>query len=117
MTTPIKYMTSGSTCVCLYIRGTTYYVANCGDSRAVLAQGVEGSDTFKAVDLSRDHKPDDPIEQERIHSWGGFVSPVPEPGLSARVWLDPEYTMIGLAMARSIGLPSLSLNFLTSIVY
>lgn len=103
MTTPIKYMSSGSTCVCLYFRGTSYYVANCGDSRAVLAR-VEGSDEIvKAIDLSRDHKPDDPIEQERITAWGGFVSPCPEPGLSARVWLDPEYTMIGLAMARSIG--------------
>ena len=27
----------------------------------------------------------------------------PEEGLSARVYLDPEFTMIGLAMARSIG--------------
>mmetsp|Transcript_2522 Transcript_2522/g.2484 ORF Transcript_2522/g.2484 Transcript_2522/m.2484 type:complete len:516 (-) Transcript_2522:142-1689(-) len=104
MTTPIKYMTSGSTCVSLYIRGTSYYVANCGDSRAVLARLQQSSTSpLTAIDLSRDHKPDDPIEMARITSWGGFVSPVPEPGLSARVWLDPEYTMIGLAMARSIG--------------
>uniref|UniRef100_A0A7R9ZIN9 PPM-type phosphatase domain-containing protein n=1 Tax=Craspedostauros australis TaxID=1486917 RepID=A0A7R9ZIN9_9STRA len=34
---------------------------------------------------------------------GGFVSPPPEPGLSARVWLDSTCTQIGLAMARSIG--------------
>jgi len=31
------------------------------------------------------------------------VSPPPEPGLSARVWLDAEMTQIGLAMARSLG--------------
>ena len=31
------------------------------------------------------------------------MSPPPEPGLSARVWLDKEMTQIGLAMARSIG--------------
>jgi protein phosphatase PTC2/3 len=31
------------------------------------------------------------------------VSPPPEPGLSARVWLDEMCTQIGLAMARSIG--------------
>jgi protein phosphatase PTC2/3 len=126
MTTPIKYMSSGSTCVCLYIRGSTYYVANCGDSRAVLARAEERQTqgageagagavaveegALKAIDLSRDHKPDDPIELERITSWGGFVSPAPEPGLSARVWLDPEYTMIGLAMGRSIGSSPSSLH-------
>lgn len=31
------------------------------------------------------------------------MSEAPEPGLSSRVYLDPEMTMIGLAMARSIG--------------
>lgn len=31
------------------------------------------------------------------------MSPPPEPGLSARVWLDASHTQIGLAMARSIG--------------
>jgi hypothetical protein len=39
----------------------------------------------------------------RIKQWGGFVSPAPDPGLSARVYLDAEFTMIGLAMSRSIG--------------
>mmetsp|Transcript_103822 Transcript_103822/g.224069 ORF Transcript_103822/g.224069 Transcript_103822/m.224069 type:complete len:448 (+) Transcript_103822:3-1346(+) len=103
MTTPIKYMTSGSTCVALYMRGNNYWIANCGDSRAVMARKVPDSTALTAVDLSRDHKPDDPLEMERIHNWGGFVSPAPEPGLSARVWLDEKFTMIGLAMARSIG--------------
>jgi len=53
--------------------------------------------------VTADHKPDDAVEQERIKLWGGFVSPAPEPGMSARVWLDENHTMIGLAMARSIG--------------
>jgi len=39
----------------------------------------------------------------RIVAWGGFVCPPAEVGLSARVYLDPGFTMIGLAMARSIG--------------
>lgn len=56
-----------------------------------------------AKDLSRDHKPDDADEMARIKQWGGFVSPAPDPGLSARVYLDAEFTMIGLAMSRSIG--------------
>jgi protein phosphatase PTC2/3 len=104
MVTPINYMTSGTTCVCCYIRDRTLFVANCGDSRAVMAvEENTGSDTLKARDLSRDHKPDDPEEQKRIEEWGGFIRPAPEPGLSARVYLDEEFTMIGLAMARSIG--------------
>lgn len=112
MTTPIKYMTSGTTCVAMYARGKEYWIANCGDSRVVMARCTTeevGKDTplaelnLKAVELSRDHKPDDPEEQKRIEEWGGFVKPPPEEGLSARVYLDQKYTMIGLAMARSIG--------------
>jgi serine/threonine protein phosphatase PrpC len=104
MGTPIKYMTSGSTCVATYINGNTYWVANAGDSRAVLARRSPNDPTkHEAIDLSRDHKPDDPEEQSRIEAWGGFVMPSPEEGLSARVYLDPEFTMIGLAMGRSIG--------------
>ncbi len=101
MVTPINYMTSGTTCVCVYVRGNTMFVANCGDSRAVMAVDENGS--MRARDLSKDHKPDDPSEQARIEEWGGFVKPAPEPGLSARVYLDQAYTMIGLAMARSLG--------------
>ncbi len=105
MVTPINYMSSGTTCVAVYVRGKKLFVANCGDSRAVMAKNEPGGRTcgLHAVDLSRDHKPDDPEEQKRIEDWGGFVRPAPEPGLSARVYLDAEYTMIGLAMARSLG--------------
>ena len=51
----------------------------------------------------KDHKPDDPMELERITAWGGFVKPPVDVGLSARVYLDPEFKMMGLAMSRSIG--------------
>ena len=101
LVTQIQYMTSGCTCVAVYAKGSTLYCANAGDSRAVMAFDDNG--TMKAKDLSRDHKPDDADEMERITSWGGYVCPPPEPGLSARVYLDPDFTMIGLAMARSIG--------------
>lgn len=101
MVTPIKYMTAGSTVVAVLVRGNTFYVANVGDSRAVVAVADCGS--VRAKMLSRDHKPDDSEEIKRITEWGGFVSPSPEPGVSARVWLDKAFTMIGLAMSRSIG--------------
>ena len=102
MVTPMNYMTSGCTCVAVYMKGRTLYVANSGDSRAVMAVD-DGTGKMTAKDLSRDHKPDDADEMARIKQWGGFVSPAPDPGLSARVYLDAEFTMIGLAMSRSIG--------------
>lgn len=102
MATKIPFMKSGTTCVGAYIRGSKMYVANVGDSRAVMAND-SGNGVLKAKDLSKDHKPDDPIERKRIEEWGGYVMDPPEEGLSARVYLDPEFTMIGLAMARSIG--------------
>lgn len=102
LVTQIQYMTSGCTCVAVYAKGNTLYCANAGDSRAVMAYTDEEGN-IRAKDLSKDHKPDDPEEEARITKWGGYVCPPPEPGLSARVYLDPEFTMIGLAMARSIG--------------
>lgn len=102
LVTDINYMTSGTTCVTIYLKDNHFFVANAGDSRAVMA--YKSSDgTVLAKDFTRDHKPDDPDEQARIEQWGGFVCPPHEEGLSARVYLDAEFTMIGLAMARSIG--------------
>jgi hypothetical protein len=102
MVTDIRYMTSGCTCVTIYARGNMLYVANVGDSRAVMAWENDSGELI-ARDLTRDHKPDDPEEEARITAWGGFVCPPQDVGLSARVYLDAEFTMIGLAMARSIG--------------
>jgi serine/threonine protein phosphatase PrpC len=44
------------------------YCANSGDSRAVMCKNSE------TVELSTDHKPDDPKEKERIEKADGFVS-------------------------------------------
>lgn len=51
---------AGCTCVVAIITKTEVYVANAGDSRAVIAAGG------KAKDLSIDHKPDLPAEKRRI---------------------------------------------------
>ena len=98
----IQCMTSGTTCVAVYFKELDFWTAHVGDSKAVLATDI-GEEIPKAVPLTKDHKPDDPEEMKRIIEWGGFVSPSPEPGISARVWLDQQCTMIGLAMSRSIG--------------
>jgi serine/threonine protein phosphatase PrpC len=45
-------------------------VANCGDSRAALCRAG------KAIALTEDHKPDDPVETARIEAAGGFVAAV-----------------------------------------
>lgn len=49
------------------ITATEIYVANVGDSRAVLTQGLS------VYDLSDDHKPDNEEEQQRIIKAGGNV--------------------------------------------
>lgn len=45
------------------------YIANVGDSRAILSS-ERGKRLFL---LSRDHKPDDALEAERIEKHGGSV--------------------------------------------
>jgi protein phosphatase 2C family protein 2/3 len=108
----IEPLYSGTTACVVIMRRNTLYIANAGDSRAVLARKKaphssiptnEGPPYYTVVNLSVDQNPDSPGEKERIESCGGFVSLPPEPGLSARVWLDSDFTHIGLAMARSIG--------------
>ena len=127
----IEPLYAGTTACVALLRQNELIVANVGDSRAVLARrlrntnssdGEKGNESgvgadpkfilasptvptqqLEAIDLSNDQNPDLPEEQSRIENMGGFVSPPPEPGLSARVWLDIGCTQIGLAMSRSIG--------------
>jgi serine/threonine protein phosphatase PrpC len=46
-------------------------VANAGDSRAVL--GKKSGSQITAVEMSVDHKPEQPEEKRRIEKAGGFV--------------------------------------------
>lgn len=60
-------MDSGCTAVVALVTKEKIFVANAGDSRAILSRnGV-------AVDLSVDHKPEDPAELKRIQNAGGKV--------------------------------------------
>jgi len=93
---------AGTTACVALLRNKTLTVSNAGDSRAVLARRKEET-CWETIQLTEDQNPDHPEEQARIEQHGGYVSPPPEPGLSARVWLDSSCTQIGLAMSRSIG--------------
>lgn len=58
---------AGTTALAAVVWGSTLYVANAGDSRAVLSRHG------KAIELSRDHKPHEPSEKQRIELCGGYV--------------------------------------------
>ena len=57
----------GSTAISALIHSHTLYVANVGDSRAVLASSGQ------AIDMSSDHKPSRLDEKERIEALGGRI--------------------------------------------
>ena len=74
---------SGTTAVCALMRGDTMWVANAGDSRAIVARrGPKG--TLVTHDLTQDQKPDTPQEKERSRGWAGASRPrrrtAPRPG-------------------------------------
>eukprot|EP00549_Striatella_unipunctata_P008024 CAMPEP_0118706532 /NCGR_PEP_ID=MMETSP0800-20121206/20614_1 /TAXON_ID=210618 ORGANISM="Striatella unipunctata, Strain CCMP2910" /NCGR_SAMPLE_ID=MMETSP0800 /ASSEMBLY_ACC=CAM_ASM_000638 /LENGTH=449 /DNA_ID=CAMNT_0006609085 /DNA_START=136 /DNA_END=1488 /DNA_ORIENTATION=+ len=77
----------------------TLIVANVGDSRAVLNRNGT------AIELTRDHKPNDPVEQARIEAMGGKVKwygQVDEHGQPDH--MNGVYRVNGnLALARTVG--------------
>lgn len=95
---------SGTTAVAVLQRGNHLWVANAGDSRAVLARRKASNKkgeqwTLTNFDLSEDQKPDTPAEKARIVAAGGVVTPGLPDGSPSRVW----HNLRGLAMSRSIG--------------
>uniref|UniRef100_A0ACD5UFV6 Uncharacterized protein n=1 Tax=Avena sativa TaxID=4498 RepID=A0ACD5UFV6_AVESA len=57
----------GSTASTAVLVGNRLFVANVGDSRAIICRGGD------AVPVSKDHKPDQTDERQRIEEAGGFV--------------------------------------------
>jgi len=57
----------GSTALCVALDCSDLIIANCGDCRAILAQAGQ------TVVLTRDHKPTDEVELQRIIHQGGTV--------------------------------------------
>lgn len=82
---------SGTTAVIAFFEGQNLFVANAGDSRAVLDRGK-----FGVKRLSHDHKADDPDEVKRIEKAGGFVTPKIE-------GVDVARVNGIIAIARSLG--------------
>jgi len=90
---------SGTTAVTCFMRKDYMWLANAGDSRAIIVRKNKGKAGFKSVDLTEDQKPDTPAEMKRILAMGGHVTPAGANGSPARVW----HNLRGLAMGRSIG--------------
>jgi len=67
----------GSTALIVYARLATatrprsLWLANLGDSRAIRARRAPGG--VEVLRLSRDHRPDDPAERQRIEATGAYV--------------------------------------------
>ncbi|KAL2478926.1 putative protein phosphatase 2C 8 [Forsythia ovata] len=73
----------GATAVCIWVLGQTVFVANVGDAKAVVARSsvvdgsqsdLDGSNSLKAIVLTREHKAIYPQERARIQKAGGSVS-------------------------------------------
>lgn len=62
---------AGCTANSAIVTPTEIYVANAGDSRSVLAKRF--GDKITAIEMSIDHKPENPDERLRIEKAGGFV--------------------------------------------
>ncbi len=98
---------SGTTCVSLIYTPSKLIVPNIGDSRAVLGKYDISNKIWRAIDLSRDHKPTEKDEAERIINNGGRIKPFTDDETGEfigpqRVWIK-EDDVPGLAMTRSFG--------------
>lgn len=94
----IDISVSGTTAVGMLVRERDVFIANIGDSRAVVARYSDDEQSYVLHCETKDHKPDDPDERARIERSNGRVF---EWG-SYRVWLQ-DVDMPGLAMSRSFG--------------
>jgi len=79
------------------------FVAHVGDSRAILASHRGGDPSaFTVTALTRDHRPDDADEAERVRQAGGEVRKLREGSGAARVFACGQ-DRPGLALTRSLG--------------
>lgn len=107
--------TAGTTASVAFIRRGKLYVGHVGDSGIILGeQCSQNPNEWRATRLTRDHKPDCPIELARIEKAGGKV--VSKSGVPRVVWTRPQRGHTGpirrsthidevpfLAVARALG--------------
>jgi serine/threonine protein phosphatase PrpC len=95
---------SGSTCVTALFTPTRLICINVGDSRCIM--GKLNNNKWISKNLTRDHKPSEPDEMDRIIAAGGYVEPYRDNDGNfvgpERVWKKEEDGP-GLAMSRSFG--------------
>jgi serine/threonine protein phosphatase PrpC len=95
---------SGSTCVTIILTKNQIISGNVGDSRAVMGRYTNGQ--WINIDLTKDQKPDNPEEKERIIKRGGRIEAYKDENGNdfgpKRVWLKTA-DIPGLAMSRSFG--------------
>jgi len=94
---------SGTTLSMAIIRGNKITGVNVGDSRVIIGKEIDGN--MIAEEFTHDHKPDLPLEKQRIIAAGGRVFAVEyDDGVDGppRVWLG-HMDVPGLAMSRSLG--------------
>ena len=96
---------SGSTVCTVLFDENKIYMGNAGDTRAIMVSYSQEKGS-KLTQLTRDHKPSDPLEMQRVVAAGGRVHPIKGPKGEllgpSRVWLG-EIDSPGLAMSRSLG--------------
>lgn len=90
---------SGSTCSCALIKDGKIITANIGDSRSII--GTSRGEKIRVRALTRDHKPSDKSEAERIISKGGVIAKGNGAG-PYRIWRRKD-KIPGLAVSRSLG--------------
>mmetsp|Transcript_12573 Transcript_12573/g.28430 ORF Transcript_12573/g.28430 Transcript_12573/m.28430 type:complete len:836 (+) Transcript_12573:98-2605(+) len=82
---------------------TWLFVAHVGDSRVILASHREDEPSaFSVTALTRDHRPDDAAEAERVQNDGGEVRKLHRNAGNVRVFA-PGQERPGLALTRSLG--------------
>jgi len=81
-----KLSIQGSTCLLLFKFDNKFQVINVGDSRCIICSNN------KPIQVTRDHKPIDPLEAERIKKMGGKIT-----------FDGVNYRINGLSLSRAFG--------------
>ncbi|CAF3520428.1 unnamed protein product [Rotaria sp. Silwood1] len=80
----------GCTASVAFVRGNKLYIGHVGDSAIVLGEGETLYKPWLANRLTRDHKPEDPLELKRIRDSGGNV--LCKAGVHRVVWNRQKVT-------------------------